>query len=184
MNYKKLSLPEVVLFEPEIFNDKRGFNFEAFNLKKFKKITGKRVNFVQTNMSMSSKNVLRGIHYQMAPCAQGKLVQVIKGEVFDIAVDLRKSSKNFGKWAGTKLNDKNKKLLWIPEGFGHGFYTLSKKAIMIYHLTNFYNPKKEKSIIWDDPQINIRWSTKKNIKPLISSKDHNGSNLNNAKVFK
>lgn len=184
MKYKKLSLPEVVLFEPEIFYDKRGFNFEAFNLKKFSKITGKKVNFVQTNLSKSSKNVLRGIHYQMTPYAQGKLVQVIHGDILDVAVDLRKSSKNFGKWTSARLSDKNKNLLWIPEGFGHGFYVLSNKAIMHYHLTNFYNPKKEESIIWDDLKINIKWTKKKYFKPLISLKDQKGNNLENAKVFK
>lgn len=184
MNHKKLSIPEVILFEPKVYKDKRGYNFESFNLKDFKNITGKNVNFVQTNISMSTKNVLRGIHYQISPFSQGKLVQVVHGEIFDVAVDLRKNSKNFGKWVGAKLSFRNKNLLWIPEGFGHGFIVLSKKALIHYQLTNFYNQKKEKSIIWDDKQINIRWGDKKKIKPIISVKDQKGSKLINAKLFK
>ena len=184
MKYKKLSIPEVVLFDPKIYQDKRGFNLESFNLKNFKKITGKDVKFVQTNISMSSKNVIRGIHYQISPYSQGKLVQVLKGEIFDVAVDLRKSSNNFGKWVGVNLSYRNKKVLWIPEGFGHGFLVLSNKALIHYHLTNFYNPEKEKSIIWDDKNIDIKWFNKKKIRPIISIKDQKGHNLKNAKVFK
>ena len=184
MKYKKLNLPEVVLFEPKIFRDARGFTLESFNLRVFKEATNLNVRFVQSNLSKSSSNVIRGLHYQIYPKTQGKLVQAIKGEIFDVAVDLRKSSKNFGRWAGVKLSEKNKNLLWIPEGFGHGFFVMSKHAVINYQLTNFYDPKKEKSIIWNDPEVGIRWPIKKNINPIVSKKDKIGKNLKNAKVFK
>tara|TARA_B100000780_G_C20911173_1_gene362788 strand:- start:35 stop:589 length:555 start_codon:yes stop_codon:yes gene_type:complete len=184
MKYKKLNLPEVVLFEPTIFKDARGFNLEAFNLKDFKEATSLNVKFVQSNLSKSSRNVIRGLHYQSYPKSQGKLVQAIEGEIFDVAVDLRKSSKSFGKWVGAKLSEKNKNLLWIPEGFGHGYIVMSKYATIHYQLTNFYDPKKEKSILWNDSEIGIKWPLKKNINPIVSKKDKIGKSLKNAKVYK
>ena len=184
MKYKRLNLPEVVLFEPTIFKDARGFTLEAFNLKAFKEATSLNVKFVQSNLSKSSRNVIRGLHYQAYPKSQGKLVQAIEGEIFDVAVDLRKSSKNFSKWVGVKLSEKNKNLLWIPEGFGHGFFVMSKYATINYQLTNFYDPKKEKSILWNDSEIGIRWPIKKNINPIVSKKDKIGKSLKNAKVYK
>tara|TARA_B100000927_G_scaffold284775_1_gene274105 strand:- start:277 stop:819 length:543 start_codon:yes stop_codon:yes gene_type:complete len=163
------TLDEVKIFEPTIFHDERGFFFESFNKKFFQEVINPKIEFVQDNHSKSSKGVLRGLHYQLDPFAQGKLVRVISGEVFDVAVDIRINSKNFGKWFGIKLSSDNKKLLWIPPGFAHGFLTLTDNAEFLYKTTNFYNKDSERSIIWSDPDININWGIE--FKPIVSSKD-------------
>jgi dTDP-4-dehydrorhamnose 3,5-epimerase len=157
MKATPLAIPEVILFEPTVFTDERGFFFESFNHKKFEEAVGYSVNFVQDNHSKSTKGVLRGLHYQLPPKAQGKLVRVTQGEVFDVAVDIRKNSPTFGKWIGEKLTDKNKKQLWIPEGFAHGFLTLSETAEFLYKVTNYYSPEHEQCIVWDDADIGIDW---------------------------
>ena len=163
------TLDEVKIFEPTIFHDERGFFFESFNKTFFQEVINPKIEFVQDNHSKSSKGVLRGLHYQLDPFAQGKLVRVISGEVFDVAVDIRINSKNFGKWFGIKLSSDNKKLLWIPPGFAHGFLTLTDNAEFLYKTTNFYNKDSERSIIWSDPDININWGIE--FKPIVSSKD-------------
>tara|TARA_Y100000589_G_scaffold289298_1_gene291335 strand:+ start:179 stop:721 length:543 start_codon:yes stop_codon:yes gene_type:complete len=163
------TLDEVKIFEPTILHDERGFFFESFNKKFFQEVINPKIEFVQDNHSKSSKGVLRGLHYQLDPFAQGKLVRVISGEVFDVAVDIRINSKNFGKWFGIKLSSDNKKLLWIPPGFAHGFLTLTDNAEFLYKTTNFYNKDSERSIIWSDPDININWGIE--FKPIVSSKD-------------
>tara|TARA_Y100001978_G_scaffold74788_1_gene67044 strand:- start:55 stop:597 length:543 start_codon:yes stop_codon:yes gene_type:complete len=163
------TLDEVKIFEPTVFHDERGFFFESFNKKFFQEVINPKIEFVQDNHSKSSKGVLRGLHYQLDPFAQGKLVRVISGEVFDVAVDIRINSKNFGKWFGIKLSSDNKKLLWIPPGFAHGFLTLTDNAEFLYKTTNFYNKDSERSIIWSDPDININWGIE--FKPIVSSKD-------------
>ena len=172
---------DVKIIEPNVFEDERGFFFESFNQKKFEEAIGYNISFVQDNHSKSSIGVLRGLHYQLPPHAQGKLVRVIQGEVFDVAVDIRKSSPNFGQWIGETLSAENKKQLWIPEGFAHGFITLSETAEFIYKTTNFYNPKSEGSIIWDDPSIGISWPI--SLPPLIAPKDEAANSLLQAKVF-
>lgn len=172
---------DVKVIEPKVFEDERGFFFESFNHKKFEEAIGYKITFVQDNHSKSSIGVLRGLHYQLPPHAQGKLVRVIQGEVFDVAVDIRKSSPTFGQWVGETLSAENKKQLWIPEGFAHGFITLSETAEFIYKTTNFYNPKSEGSIIWDDPSIGISWPI--SLPPLTASKDEAANSLLQAKVF-
>jgi len=175
MKFTRLAIPDVVLFEPRIFDDERGFFFESFNQKVFQEATGTVPNFVQDNHSKSTKGVLRGLHYQLPPKAQGKLVRVVQGEVFDVAVDIRKSSPSFGQWAGEILSAENKKQLWIPEGFAHGFLTLSNTAEFLYKTTDYYSPKLERCIRWDDLDIDIKWPTKN--PPVISIKDQKGSSL-------
>jgi dTDP-4-dehydrorhamnose 3,5-epimerase len=180
MNYKKLAIPEVVLFEPRVFGDDRGFFFESFNQKIFKDATGLDREFVQDNHSKSSYGVLRGLHYQLAPMAQGKLVRVTQGEVFDVAVDIRKGSPTFGQWVGAILSAENKNQLWVPEGFAHGFITLSESAEFLYKTTNFYSPEHERSIAWNDPAIGIEWPRSDQI--LLSAKDQVGVLLANAEL--
>jgi len=173
MKFTRLAIPDVVLFEPRVFGDERGFFFESFNQKVFQEATGTVPNFVQDNHSKSTKGVLRGLHYQLPPKAQGKLVRVIQGEVFDVAVDIRKSSPTFGQWVAETLSAENKKQLWIPEGFAHGFLTLSDTAEFVYKTTNYYAPEFEQCIRWDDPKIAIRWPTGRN--PQVSEKDKMGA---------
>lgn len=180
MNYKKLAIPEVVLFEPRVFGDDRGFFFESFNQKIFKDATGLDREFVQDNHSKSSYGVLRGLHYQLAPMAQGKLVRVTQGEVFDVAVDIRKGSPTFGQWVGAILSAENKNQLWVPEGFAHGFITLSESAEFLYKTTNFYSPEHERSIAWNDPAIGIEWPRSDQV--LLSAKDQVGVLLANAEL--
>ena len=160
MKVTSLSIPDILLIEPEVFGDDRGFFFESFNQNKFEEAIGKKVNFVQDNHSNSLKGVLRGLHYQLSPKEQGKLVRVIQGEVFDVAVDLRKSSLTFGKWVGEVLSADNKKQIWIPEGFAHGFVTLSDTADFLYKTTNFYSKEYERTINWNDKTIGISWPIK------------------------
>jgi dTDP-4-dehydrorhamnose 3,5-epimerase len=152
-----LDIPDVIEIEPEIFEDERGFFFESFNLKKFNKLINNEVNFVQDNHSKSSKGVLRGLHYQLPPFAQGKLVRVISGEIFDVAVDIRKDSETFGQAVSSILSSKNKKQLWIPEGFAHGFLVLSDSAEVLYKTTNYYSPEHEISIHWKNNNYDINW---------------------------
>ena len=168
MKVTPLNIPDVLLIEPEIFGDDRGFFFESFNQENFKKVTGKKINFVQDNHSKSIKGVLRGLHYQLPPKAQGKLVRVTQGEVFDVVVDLRQTSVTFGKWIGEILSAENKKQIWIPEGFAHGFLTLSDTAEFLYKTTDFYSLENEHSISWNDPNIGIKWP---DINIVLSAKD-------------
>lgn len=157
MNVIKTDIPDVLIFEPKVFGDDRGFFFESFSQKIFEEVVGRKVEFVQDNHSKSAKGVLRGLHYQLEPYAQGKLVRCVVGEVFDVAVDIRKSSPTFGKWVGVRLTAENKRQLWIPEGFAHGFQVLSDTAEFLYKTTNYYAPEFDRGIKWDDPAIGIDW---------------------------
>ena len=181
MKVTPLHIADVLLIEPEIFGDDRGYFFESFNQENFKKVTGKKINFVQDNHSKSIKGVLRGLHYQLPPKAQGKLVRVTQGEVFDVVVDLRQTSVTFGKWVSETLSAENKKLIWIPEGFAHGFLTLSDTAEFLYKTTNFYSLEHERSISWNDPNIGINWP---DINIVLSSKDKAASTFLNSVYFK
>ena len=181
MKFTRLSIPDVILLEPKVFGDDRGFFFESFNQKEFEQATGLSPTFVQDNHSKSSKGVLRGLHYQLPPKAQGKLVRVTLGEVFDVVVDIRKASPTFGQWVGEVLSAENKKQLWIPEGFAHGFLTLSETAEVLYKTTDYYAPEFERCISWNDSEINIDWAF--NGEPWLSAKDLLGKALRNAKIF-
>lgn len=181
MKMMPLAITDVLLIEPTVFEDERGFFFESFNQLKFESLTQIKTNFVQDNHSRSKRNTLRGLHYQVAPKAQGKLVRVIEGEVFDVAVDLRKSSPTFGCWVGEILSATNRKQLWIPEGFAHGFLVLSDTAECLYKTTDYYSIQHERFISWNDPDINIRWPLSDN--PILSAKDSIPSSLINAEVF-
>lgn len=181
MKVTPLAIPDVLLIEPEIFGDDRGFFFESFNQEHFEKAVGKKINFVQDNHSKSVKSVLRGLHYQLPPKAQGKLVRVIQGEVFDVVVDIRKSSPTFGKWVSEIISSDNKKQVWIPEGFAHGFLVISDTTEFLYKTTAFWAPTFERSIIWNDPQIGIDWETLE--QPTLSGKDQQGATLTNAELF-
>jgi dTDP-4-dehydrorhamnose 3,5-epimerase len=168
MNVIKTTIPDVLIFEPKVFGDERGFFFESFNHQLFEEAVGYPVTFVQDNHSKSSKSVLRGLHYQLPPHAQGKLVRCVAGEVFDVAVDIRKNSPTFGKWVGVHLSGENKRQLWIPEGFAHGFLTLSDTAEFIYKTTSYYNVDNERAILWNDPLLGIQWPIKD---VILSEKD-------------
>ncbi|MFQ2671823.1 dTDP-4-dehydrorhamnose 3,5-epimerase [Aeromonas hydrophila] len=181
MNVIKTAIPDVLIFEPKVFGDERGFFFESFNHKLFEEAVGYPVTFVQDNHSKSSKGVLRGLHYQLPPHAQGKLVRCVAGEVFDVAVDIRKSSPTFGQWVGVHLSGENKRQLWIPEGFAHGFVTLSETAEFLYKTTEYYAPQSEASIKWDDEDIAIEWPFE--FQPQLSSKDLQGICLKYAVCF-
>jgi len=181
MKATKLAIPEVVLFEPKVFDDERGFFFESFNQKIFEEATGLKREFVQDNHSKSAKGVLRGLHYQLPPMAQGKLVRVVQGEVFDVAVDIRKNSPTFGKWVGEQLSAENGRQLWVPEGFAHGFITLSDTAEFLYKTTNYYSPEYERCIAWNDSTLNVAWP--EDIAPQLSVKDRLGTSFVDAEVF-
>jgi len=177
INYKSLNIPDVVLIEPQVFDDERGYFFEPYNKKKFNdEVFLKDIEFVQDNFSFSKQNVIRGLHYQTAPFEQGKLVRVTYGSVFDVAVDIRKNSPTFGKWVGEILSFDNKKMLWIPPGFAHGFQVLSEEVNFEYKVTNYWNKKSEKTLLWNDPDIGIKWKSMTNI-PIISLNDRNGKNI-------
>lgn len=176
----RLAIPEVILIEPKVFGDDRGFFFESFNQARFEEAIGRKVNFVQDNHSKSVKSVLRGLHYQIQH-PQGKLVRVITGEVFDVAVDIRKSSPTFGMWVGEILSAENKRQLWVPEGFAHGFVVLSDSAEFLYKTTNYYSPEHERCILWSDSKIGIKWPTTS--APLLSKKDSAGVSFANAELF-
>lgn len=177
MKVTLLKIPGLILFEPKIFADDRGFFFESFNNKAFQEATGLNVSFVQDNHSKSQKNVLRGLHYQEIPKAQGKLVRVVSGSVFDVAVDIRKDSKTFGQWVGEELSADNKKQLWIPPGFAHGFLVLSETAEFLYKTTEYYSPEHERCIRWDDPMIGVEWPLD-GVVLILSGKDSKGMSLN------
>lgn len=180
MNAIKTNIPDVILFEPKVFGDDRGFFFESFNAKVFEEAVGKRLNFVQDNHSKSAKNVLRGLHYQIEQ-AQGKLVRVSQGEVFDVAVDLRVASATFGHWVGVVLSAENKRQVWIPPGFAHGFLVLSETAEFLYKTTDFYAPQHECSLKWDDPTVGVQWPLQG--PPMLSAKDVNGLSFADCKKF-
>ncbi|MDP9557656.1 UNVERIFIED_ORG: dTDP-4-dehydrorhamnose 3,5-epimerase [Pseudomonas parafulva] len=181
MHAVPLAIPEVILFTPKVFGDERGFFYESFNARAFSEVTNLAPNFVQDNHSRSVKGVLRGLHYQLSPNAQGKLVRVVQGTVFDVAVDIRRSSPTFGKWVGEILSAENKNQLWIPPGFAHGFLTLSDTAEFLYKTTDFYSTQSERCIAWDDPEVAIDWPA--GIQPSLSIKDQQGVSLKVAEVF-
>lgn len=184
MNVIKTAIPDVLILEPKRFSDERGFFFESFNQKSFEEAVGNSVTFVQDNHSKSSKGVLRGLHYQLPPYAQGKLVRCVVGEVFDVAVDIRKSSPTFGKWIGVNLSGENMRQLWIPEGFAHGFLTLSDTAEFLYKTTNYFSAEHDSGITWDDKTINISWPLGGSIEfPILSMKDKAQRELEAAEVF-
>ena len=175
------TIPGLLIIEPRVFGDARGFFFESFNQKVFEQLTGRADCFVQDNHSRSAKNVLRGLHYQIKQ-PQGKLVRVVSGEVFDIAVDIRKSSPTFGQWDGTILSAENKRMLWIPEGFAHGFVVLSEYAEVLYKTTDYWAPEYERSILWNDPDLAIDWQIKGNT-PVLSKKDQEATPFRKAELF-
>lgn len=180
MNVVETALPEVKLIEPRVFGDDRGFFFESWNAQAFA-AAGIDVGFVQDNHSRSAKGVLRGLHYQIES-PQGKLVRVTAGAVFDVAVDMRRSSAQFGRWVGYELSAANKRMLWVPSGFAHGFLTLSDSVDFLYKCTTFYAPKHERAVIWNDPDIAIDWPLDGNT-PLLSTKDAEGLRLADAENF-
>lgn len=180
MNFTRLAIPEVVLIEPKVFGDERGFFYESFNRKAFAAGTGVDPDFVQDNHSRSSRGVLRGMHYQIQQ-AQGKLVRVVQGKVYDVAVDLRRSSPTFGQWVGVELSADNKHMLWVPPGFAHGFVTLSDTAEFVYKTTDYYAPAHERSLLWNDAQVGIRWPV--DFEPVLAKKDAAGLPLRDAEVY-
>jgi dTDP-4-dehydrorhamnose 3,5-epimerase len=181
MNVIPTDLPGVQIVEPRVFGDARGFFYECWNEQAFAD-AGLKMRFVQDNHSLSSQGALRGIHYQLRH-TQGKLVRVTAGEVFDVAVDLRRSSPHFGKWIGVTLSAQNKRMLWIPEGFAHGFYVTSPSAEFQYKCTDFYDPKSECTLAWDDPTVGIRWPLVPGVETLLSTKDGQGKRLHDLEVF-
>ena len=174
------ALPEVLILEPKVFGDARGFFFESFNQRDFQQATGLDVTFVQDNHSKSAQGVLRGLHYQIEH-AQGKLVRVTQGEVFDVAVDLRRSSPNFGQWVGVVLSAENKRQLWIPPGFAHGYLVTSASADYLYKTTDYWYPEHERSLLWNDPAIGVVWPLQG--EPVLASKDAAANLMTNAQVF-
>ncbi|MBE3023629.1 dTDP-4-dehydrorhamnose 3,5-epimerase [Janthinobacterium sp. GW458P] len=180
MQIQKTAIADVMIIEPKVFGDDRGFFYESFNQKQFQELTGVSTHFVQDNHSRSAKNVLRGLHYQIQQ-TQGKLVRVVAGEVFDVAVDLRTSSATFGHWVGILLSAENKRQLWIPPGCAHGFMVTSESAEFLYKTTDYWAPQFERSLRWNDPAIGIEWPL--DGEPLLSGKDHAGVLLANAEVF-
>lgn len=180
MNVIESGLPGVVIIEPKVFGDERGFFYESFNARAFAEATGVHAQFVQDNHSRSQKGVLRGLHYQLEN-TQGKLVRVTVGEVLDVAVDIRRSSPNFGKWVAVRLSADNHRQLWVPEGFAHGFVVLSEVAEFLYKTTDYYTPSAERSIRWDDPTLAIDWQLQQT--PKLSAKDQDGKSLQEADLF-
>lgn len=180
MNVVNTTIPDVLLIEPKVFGDDRGFFFESFNEKQFAATMCRQISFVQDNHSKSSRGVLRGLHYQIEQ-AQGKLVRVVAGAVFDVAVDIRKSSPTFGQWVGAVLSAENKKQMWIPKGFAHGFVVTSDSAEFLYKTTDYWAPEHERCIAWNDPAIGIKWPI--DIQPILSGKDQKGMQLADAEVF-
>jgi dTDP-4-dehydrorhamnose 3,5-epimerase len=180
MRVVQTAIPDVLMLEPKVFGDDRGFFFESFNQQTFQNLTSVKANFVQDNHSKSASNVLRGLHYQIEQ-AQGKLVRVTSGEVFDVAVDIRLRSATFGKWVGVLLSAENKRQIWIPPGFAHGFVVLKDNTEFLYKTTDYYAPQYERCIRWDDPAIGIEWPIKH--APILSDKDQLGLSLSEAEVF-
>jgi dTDP-4-dehydrorhamnose 3,5-epimerase len=181
MNATRLAIPDVLLFEPRAFPDERGLFYESFNQPAFEAATGLVRSFPQDNHSLSRKGVLRGLHYQLPPHAQGKLVRVARGAVFDVAVDLRRHSPSFGRWVGEILTAENRRQLWIPEGFAHGFLALEESTEFLYKTTDLYDKSSERSVRWDDPEIGIAWPL--DAAPLLSPKDASAPTLTTAEVF-
>jgi dTDP-4-dehydrorhamnose 3,5-epimerase len=181
MEVRPTAIPDVLVIEPKVFGDERGFFFESFNRRKLEAAVGHTLDFVQDNHSLSARNVLRGLHYQL-PRPQGKLVRVVRGEVFDVAVDLRRSSPTFGRWVAETLSAENKRQLWIPEGFAHGFMVLSDRAEFLYKTTDYWHPEHERCIRWDDPGLAIPWPIE-GAAPVVSPKDAKGLSLAEARVF-
>lgn len=182
MKLERLAIPEVILIEPRLFEDERGFFFESFNERAFAEATGLERHFVQDNHSVSRQGVLRGLHYQLPPHAQGKLVRVIAGAIFDVAVDIRRGSPTFGRWVGETLSAENNRQLWVPEGFAHGFLALTEGAQVLYKTTGFYDKASERCIAWNDAFIGIDWPAM-DMPPLLSEKDALGAPLARADVF-
>jgi len=180
MKIIETSIPDVLIIEPKVFGDERGFFYESFNAAAFEAATGLKRQFVQDNHSKSQRGVLRGLHYQIQQ-PQGKLVRVVAGEVFDVAVDLRRSSQSFGRWTGVLLNAENKRQLWMPEGFAHGFVVLSETAEFLYKTTDYYAPEHERSLLWNDPELGIDWPL--DTPPQLSAKDQAGKLLRDAELF-
>lgn len=180
MNIIATTIPDVLIIEPKVFGDERGFFYESFNQRRFAELTGLCKEFVQDNHSKSAKNVLRGLHYQIQQ-PQGKLVRVVSGEVFDVAVDIRQGSATFGRWVGITLSAENKRQLWMPEGFAHGFVVTSESAEFLYKTTDYWAPEFERSILWNDPTISIQWPL--TAEPLLSGKDKLGTPLAQAEIF-
>lgn len=180
MQITQLAIPDVLRIEPRVFGDDRGFFYESFHQARFEEAVGRKVDFVQDNHSKSARNVLRGLHYQLRQ-SQGKLVRVVAGSVFDVAVDLRRSSPTFGRWVGEILSAENTRQLWVPEGFAHGFLVLSESAEFVYKTTDYYAPEHERAIAWDDPTLAIDWPLRE--APLVSGKDDKGSPFLSAEVF-
>ncbi|OCQ89596.1 dTDP-4-dehydrorhamnose 3,5-epimerase [Oscillatoriales cyanobacterium USR001] len=181
MNIISTAIPEVIIIEPRVFGDDRGFFFESFNHRNFTEKTGVNADFVQDNHSKSAKNVLRGLHYQMQQ-PQGKLLRVAVGEIFDVAVDIRKNSPTFGQWVGYSLSAENKRQLWVPAGFAHGFLVVSEIAEVLYKTTEYYAPEHERCILWNDPDLAIAWPLA-DANPILSAKDQAGKTLKTAEVF-
>ncbi len=176
MEFERLAIPEVILLKPKVFGDARGFFLESFNQQVFDAMVGHAVTFVQDNHSRSAQGVLRGLHYQLPPMEQGKLVRVTRGEVFDVAVDIRRASPTFGQWVGAHLSEQNHHQLWIPPGFAHGFLTLSETADFLYKATQFYAPALERGIAWNDPTLGVVWPA--GVPPQLSAKDQQAGALN------
>ena len=181
MKVIETKIADVLILEPDVYGDERGFFFESFNEKLFNELTGLNYQFVQDNHSMSKKGVLRGLHYQLPPKAQGKLIRVITGEAFDVAIDLRQSSSTFGNWVGEVLSADNKKQVWIPEGFAHGFIALSESVELLYKTTDFYASELQQCIRWDDPDLNIAWP--EGLEPLLSPRDLQGCSFKDTPLF-
>ena len=182
MNVIRTAIPEVLIFEPKVFGDERGFFMESFNERVFREATGRDDHFVQDNHSRSARGVLRGLHYQLPPHAQGKLVRVVSGTVFDVAVDMRRSSPTFGRWVGVELSEGNHRQLWIPPGFAHGFLVLSESADFLYKTTDYYAPETEGAVRWDDPALGIEWP-EAGVAPQLSAKDQAAPLLAQARTF-
>lgn len=181
MKFTATDISDVVLIEPQVFGDERGFFMETWHAEKFAE-AGINAAFVQDNHSRSVQGTLRGLHYQLKQ-PQGKLVRVISGEVFDVAVDFRKDSPTFGRWVGVTLSAENRKMLWVPPGFGHGFYVTSETAEFVYKCTNFYAPEHEKTVYWDDPDLAIKWPLLPDLSPLLSPKDESGVRFKDAELY-
>ena len=180
MNVTRTEIPDVLVLEPKVFTDARGFFLESYNRRTFKDMTGVDAQFVQDNQSFSVRNVLRGLHYQIRQ-PQGKLVQVLAGEIFDVVVDLRRSSRTFGKWTGIRLSGGTHRMLWIPAGFAHGFIVCSEHAIVQYKVTDYYAPQHERTILWNDNQLAIKWPLEG--EPIVNDKDARGSDFRSAELF-
>jgi dTDP-4-dehydrorhamnose 3,5-epimerase len=188
MEFKRLAIPDVWLIKPKVFGDDRGFFYESFSVRAFQEAAGLTPTFVQDNHSKSARGVLRGLHYQLPPHAQGKLVRVTQGVVFDVVVDIRQSSPTFGQWVGELLSADNRAQIWIPPGFAHGFLTLSESAEFLYKTTDFYEPSAEAAIAWNDPDLNIQWPVAE-LKaagldqPILSGKDQQAGSFRSARLF-